>query len=70
MILTDFKILKIHYKHFWGEFLNKYNLVYSGIRFSKNLYETETIFAKQINWQLTGFYMIQVFFWKVPLNRF
>ena len=29
MILTIFKILKIHYKHFWMEFLNKYTLVYS-----------------------------------------
>ena len=62
MILTIFKILKIHNKHFWLEFLNKYTLVYSEIRFSKNLYQAETIFAKQINWQLTGFYMIQVFF--------
>ena len=49
MILTIFKILKIHYKHFWLEFLNKYNLVYSEIRFNKNVYRTETIFAKQIN---------------------
>ena len=29
MILTIFKILKIHHKHFWMEFLNKYTLVYS-----------------------------------------
>ena len=64
MILTIFKILKIHYKHFWLEFLNKYTLVYSEICFNKNLYQTETIFAKQINWQLTGFYMIQFFFLK------
>ena len=62
MILTIFKILKIHDKHFWLEFLNKCTLVYSEMRFSKNLYQAETIFAKQINWQLTGFYMIQVFF--------
>ena len=46
------------------EFLNKYTLVYSEICFNKNLYQTETIFAKQINWQLTGFYMIQFFFLK------
>ena len=45
MILTVFKILKIHYKHFWLEFLNKYSLVYSEIRLCKNLYRTETIFA-------------------------
>ena len=55
MILTILKILKIHYKHFWLEFLNKYILVYSEIRFSEDLYRTETIVAKQINWQLTGF---------------
>ena len=39
IILTVFKILKIHYKHFWGEVLNKYILVYSGIRFSRNLHK-------------------------------
>ena len=48
-VLTIFKILKIHYKDFWLEFLNKYTLDYSKIRFSKNLYHTEFIFAKQIN---------------------
>ena len=57
MILIIFKILKIHYKHLAGVF-NKYTLVYSEKRFSKILYQTETIFAKQINWQLTGFHMI------------
>ena len=46
MILAIFKILKMHYKHFWLEFLNKYTFVYSEICFSKNLYQTETIFAK------------------------
>ena len=45
MILTIFKILKIHCKHFWLGFLNKYILVYWEIRFSKNVYRTETIFA-------------------------
>ena len=49
MILTVFKILKIHYKHFWLEFLNKCTLVYSETRFSKNVYQRETILAKQIN---------------------
>ena len=48
MILTIFKILKIHYKHLAGVF-NKDTLVYSEKRFSKILYQTETIFAKQIN---------------------
>ena len=62
IILKIFNILKIHYKHFSLDFLNKYTWVYSEIGFSKNLYQTEAIFAKQINWQLAGFYMIQVFF--------
>ena len=49
MTLTILKILKIHCKDFWTEFLNKYSLAYSKIRFSKSLYHIETILAKQIN---------------------
>ena len=48
MILM-FTILKIHYNRFWLEFLNKYTIVYSEIRFSKNLYRIETIFTNQTN---------------------
>ena len=57
MILTIVKILKIHYNHFWLEFLNKFAIIYSKICYSKNLYRNP-ICKKN---QLTGCCMIQVF---------
>ena len=69
MILTIFKILKIHYKHFRMEFLYKYTLVYRKYVLVKTcIVQKSYLHSKSIdNWLISIWHK---FFWKIPLNRF